>query len=215
MFKAFSTLLLALLFFAPVNKSQDILSRVAKVEITDSRGSGTCMAWPAGNIHYISAAHCFQDVHQHVKVIIGGNTQVGVVGLLDKEHDLASVDVQSPVTGFEIAANVVKEGDKLKFVVFPDDEIRTPIFYNTHNYGEYLIISDDGFQGPKRILSNPVFPGMSGGPVLNNKNQVISVVQSFTHAKSGQWVSLVATYEDFMSFLDKLGINRPPPPPQQ
>lgn len=211
MFLKLGTFLLALSVFFGASgsypsKSKDVLHEVVRVYLPDhGEGMGICTAFPVGTIRYVTAAHCVQDVNDHVVLRIGMDRYVGTVGVIDRDVDLASIDSSVPRASLHIAKSV-EPGDKVRLVVFPDEQ-RDPVFYESRTYGVNLIMDkSEGKIYAKLVMDKFALPGMSGGPILNERNEVVSVLQSIIAGPTGEAMALGVPPDQLQQFLVKIGL---------
>jgi len=100
---------------------------------------------------------------------------IAVPGFSDR--DLAAVTFRSSQT-YQVAtpasASSVKVGDRVYAVGFPAQNPTVSGFYVTD--GQISLVTDRAFVGGYQIgYTNPVEKGMSGGPLLNDRGEVIGI----------------------------------------
>lgn len=159
------------------------LIRLESLDEPGGEGStGTCFAvGPDGLL--LTANHVVADAREIGVRFVGGRRLAARVERADPALDVAllRVSVETPVYLPLVGAGGVRLGEPVFTVGFPAvDVLGESPKYNDGTVGALEGIED----GPPAFqLSIPVQPGSSGGPVVNDRGEVVGVVEAVADAE--------------------------------
>jgi uncharacterized protein len=138
----------------------------------DSTGSG----WYVSKSRVITNAHV---VFGCVSIKLGGNV-LATLGAIDRQSDLAVLEVPTANVSATIRSGRIRQGDAVTVVGYP---LRGVLASGT-NVTAGHVSALAGIQNDSRFIqiSAPVQPGNSGGPLLDASGNVIGVVVSKLNA---------------------------------
>lgn len=122
----------------------------------------------SGGVKWVSASHCVTDIEG---LHIGSN--VATVIAVDKNIDIAILDGE-PAPGFDLAYYAPRIGAPVIMWGFPFGWPQA--IYRVGAYSADYDAKETGV--PLSIIQVPAAPGDSGGPLLNDRLQVVGVVQA-------------------------------------
>lgn len=136
----------------------------------------TAWAWGSGEGQgWVTAGHCVtndSDGELTTDDMYIDKVKVHVLKV-DRAHDLALLTGPFAV-GLEVSSRTPKVQDPVWSIQYPIESTEAFTFWGALSHPGYAF-SDGG--GKYAVLNLSTAPGASGAPVLNDKNQVISVVQ--------------------------------------
>lgn len=196
----FSSLLLAVSFLTML-KPAEVAKTVPLVVIT-ADATGYCSAAPIARHIYLTAGHCIED---DATFEVGGHT--AVLAKLDKEHDLAEL-VCPDCNGkpFRVSNVEPVEGDWVVAYGWAHGERMVSAGGAVTATRLEQVICEAGGENCDVVTAmrwnGHLIPGMSGGPTLNDRNEIVGVNQA---AGRNDGDSLSVPLLEIRQFLD---VNR-------
>lgn len=193
----FTLLLLALLIPPPLSAKypkfiEDSLKKLAHVFLQN----GQCTAWPVSERMFITAAHCVEQVDEDVLMQLTNTLKVvGTVYKIDNTVDLAAVSMVFNLGTFRVAHVDGREQDQVWMMGYPGG-VRQPMFYEGMIVDSQFLVGNGLF---RMMVNRPMYGGMSGGPMVNESGEVVSVNQ-LTNEFSGYGLST----KELRMFVDGL-----------
>ena len=148
---------------------------------SDAGGSGTCFAvGPSGLV--LTARHVVADAREIDVRFAGGDARPARVEASDEASDLALLRVASTAPEYLSlsAPGSVRLGEPVFTIGFPAVDVLGD--EPKYNDGTVSALSASGPGPPTLQLSIPVQPGSSGGPVVNDRGEVVGIVESVADA---------------------------------
>lgn len=173
----------------------DLKETVVVVDTTDGRGTGFFVSETGG---IITNAHVVNDAEE---VTIGTKNEglfVGHVTHRDASLDLAYIEVEGHDFPYlQLSETPAEVGDLIRFV-------GNPLMFNRiANEGEVISTSGRALLETDVVLIDaPVYRGNSGSPVVNEANEVISVIFATRSHEEFNRVGLAVPVEALTQFLE-------------
>lgn len=188
-----TALALSLLVTARAAPVPHVVGSLVKIYHAEDGGS-ECTAFAIRPGRYMTAAHCVKGVSE-LLVVYGQEKGLGYVLYADEATDLAifDSDLLRPALTFGKKPDY---GDVLMAFGFGFD-YPVPIYFQMETLGEFEPFEGTG---PRRVLTHGIVPGMSGGPVVNQNGDYVSVNQVSAPAYG---LSGGATYASLKALLKK------------
>jgi len=144
-------------------------------EITKSSGSGFAIS---ENGLIATAYHVIKDA-KVIKVYLSKDSSISAMILhSDPINDLAVLKIESPTPSFLQIAPMrsVKMGDKVFTIGFP----MSSILGQEAKYSDGVVSALSGLKDASSFLqiTVPIQPGNSGGPLVNEKGEVVGIITS-------------------------------------
>ena len=155
--------------------------------------------------------HVIEDATRGTAKLVGKETEYTIEGFIkkDEKHDLAILQVSaSDVQSLPLAdSNTVEIGDTVYVAGNPKGFLEG-------TFSDGIISAIRGDSTSKRLqMTAPVSSGNSGGPVLNDKGEVIGV--SFATFRDGQNLNFAIPSNYLKELLTQLGITKRSPREKQ
>lgn len=183
-------LLLSVPLYSSPNPVPAQLHSVIKFETNSSQ----CTAFSVAPGVYMTAAHCFEGTEDDVVLDQGMKKTLGKLLKLDREHDYAAFGSDTLEPGLSLGAEP-QAGDELWQVGFAGGS-PFALWWEGTSMGTQFIEN----LGWRVILNHRVYPGMSGGPILNAEGKVVGMNQM-----SNESIALSMPYKEFKKFFLRLG----------
>ena len=143
-------------------------------------GSPVCTAWHYSPHIYITASHCTTNPDQEYMLTVDLLPRTGLVHgtvvKIDVEADIAAIFVlgQGGEPILQLSAHPSMVGESVRGLGYGG---RSNTAYYTYGHiSSLLMVFPTARTGENLILYGGFIPGMSGGPILNNWGEVISVI---------------------------------------
>jgi S1-C subfamily serine protease len=155
--------------YASLEQSQPML------EVTTSFGTG----WPIRSGYVITNNHVVADREDIRVVTADGEEMPAHIALRDEENDLALLEVEDfsrLPAALPLSDSIIRMGASVFTVGFP----RVDIMGRTPKLATGVISCVNGLDDDPSTyqISVPILSGNSGGPIFNNKGEVVGVVKS-------------------------------------
>lgn len=143
-----------------------------------AEGGGQCSAVAVRPGQYVTARHCVNTSDEEMVLWASPMLKgTAVLRLIDEENDLALVESEVLKGGVTLGAKP-HVGDHLVAIGYPYD---IPVL----SFAECTFLGNgvpfEGFQ-EKTLVNCQLIPGMSGGPIVNDAGQLVSINQMGTKA---------------------------------
>lgn len=193
--KALLTTLLALsvVMTARAEPIPRVITSLVKIYHLDT-GQNECTAFAIRVGRYVTAAHCVEDTTE-LLVVYNRERGWGTVIYVDTANDLAVFDSDIQRPGLNLGKKP-SYGDTVVAFGFGAD-FPVPIYFAADVLGEF-----EPFRrlGQHCVFNHALVPGMSGGPVVDARGDVVSVNQ-ISSAEYG--LSGGATYDNLRALMKK------------
>ena len=142
------------------------------VILKDDDGHGT--AFHIGNGVYLTAKHVTQNIKDGAIIQFEDGQTAFIEDIKsDPKEDISSFRSKKIDTKFSVNCNTPKTGENVRVIGHPTNDVFITSFGKISSSRE---TTNNGFT---YIVSNvTVVPGNSGGPAINDKNQVIGLVSA-------------------------------------
>lgn len=184
-----------LAFAAPLRAADwtDVVKTLEQSIVYLQGDSGACTAFVINTEkkYLLTAAHCFQ------KEMIWVDRVLAKVIALDSKKDLMVIyaehlDPSRPA--LKLAAANPERGQEVMSAGY-GYALERPFFRRAHVQDDQLMIPQDGIGGPFISVDSPFIGGQSGGPVVNQAGDVVSIVQRGDSGSTGLGVGAVIIRE--------------------
>lgn len=176
MYKVFLTLLLSAFLFAPTaaNDWSAVVLMVQNALVYVETDDGGCSGWvaQAKRKYVMTAAHC------DGKDLLVDRVPAKVVSK-DTKKDLMILEVENlnPIrNSLKLADSNPKMGEEVMSAGY-GMSLETPFFRKAMVSSDSVMIPENGIGGPFIGVDAAFIEGQSGGPVVNYRGEVVSVVQ--------------------------------------
>lgn len=156
--------LLFLILLSPPLSASDQHPSIVPLTSTSEDGEMRCTGFSIGEGIFITALHCITGI-----VAIGVDTLIPII--IDKNADLVALQGRAGTAGLKLG-KMPKFGDSVVKVGYPagfPELIKIPAIFQ----GEFQV---KNFGPPSAIYWGNAMPGMSGGPILNTRGEVVGVI---------------------------------------
>lgn len=180
--------------------NQDIFNGV--FQVTHAGGTGSCFYLAAHDL-FVTNYHVVEGFHQVAVRDQNHNAFLGKVVLVNSHVDLALIAVEEEFKGLpsiQLAEEgSAKIGDKVRVAGFP--------------FGMPFSVTEGTVSAPKQLMEGrhylqvdaAVNPGNSGGPIFNEKGEVVAVtVSKFTDADNTGFGVRVEDLRAFLATIEDL-----------
>ena len=174
------------------------------VDFEPEHGSGTGFVVAANGL-IVTCAHVVEDAAE-IQVVLGEKSYDAEVLLQDPEHDLALLKIDAPgLATLPIAATEqVRLGQEVRAIGFPLTQL----------LGTGLKVTRGSISGVVEMEGSKVFqidaalnPGNSGGPVVNDRGEVVGVASSGLSADVADAVGFCVQSVDLLNLLKEAKVE--------
>jgi S1-C subfamily serine protease len=176
MFKAFATLVLALVFAMPAaaNDWSTAIKQAEKSIVYIESEEGSCTGFVVDTVrkYVLTAAHCDGEklwVDRVAGKVVSKDTKKDLMILKVEELDPSKEALQFAAVEPEIGQEVVSAGYGYG--------LERPFFRKSMVSDNKLMLSAEGLPGPYVAVDSGYIGGQSGGPVVDQDGNVVSIVQ--------------------------------------
>jgi S1-C subfamily serine protease len=147
--------------------TRDVLASITRIDVQMGESAGTCTAFSVDQAlgRFVTANHCAQGTVRH-----GGITFAVIAR--DEDADLVLLQTDRGSLPALKLGSQPKTGDSLLSVGYPLSSPK-PMLLPSMYQGQFDAWADGGNFA---IFAGNAIPGMSGGPIVNTRGEVVSVV---------------------------------------
>ena len=193
---------------SPFN-TQVILIKTYPRKRSTARGS-TGTSWYVGDRYFVTNAHVVEGANE-IDLMIGGEETPARVAAIDRRLDIAILRTKTDPSLSAIPVNgQVSTGEKVTVIGFPLGEG----LGNSPKVTDGLLSGMNGLEGdPTRYLvSAPIQPGNSGGPVFGSNGYAVGVAVSKYVSDMTDNVGFAVKAQYVLPLLEELGVKIAEPP---